>query len=147
MSSSRAHYRPGSTLLALVFTSGFTSLAYELVFYKLLGYVFGVSLLAVTTVLVAFMGGLAVGSRIFGGIADPVRRPIALYGLLELGIGSYVVVVPFLLELTARAYVAIGITADVDNLAHSLVRLVFSVAILLPPTVLMGGTLPVLVKA
>ena len=143
----RPRLSPTTTLLALVFLSGFTSLAYELVFYKLCGYVFGTSNLAVTTVLVAFMGGLAIGSRVFGSVADRVRRPIVLYGLLELFIGAYVLLVPFLMRAATAAYVAIGISADVRNPGHTAVRFLFSVIILLPPTAAMGGTLPVLIKA
>jgi spermidine synthase len=144
---SRPRISPATTLLTLVFLSGFTSLAYELVFYKLCGYVFGTSNLAVTTVLVAFMGGLAIGSRTFGIVADRVRRPIVLYGLLELFIGAYVLLVPFLMRVATAAYVAIGISADIRNPDHAAVRFLISVLILLPPTAAMGGTLPVLVKA
>jgi spermidine synthase len=133
--------------LVLFFLSGFTSLVYELVFYKLLGYVFGASTLAVTTVLVAFMGGLAIGGRAIGGAADRVARPIALYGRLELGIGIYALVVPALLGLATRAYVALGVSADIRNLGHTAFRFGLSAAILLLPTVLMGGTLPLLVRA
>jgi len=144
---SRHRFGPSSTLLTLVFLSGFTSLAYELVFYKLCGYLFGTSNLAVTTVLVAFMGGLAIGSRAFGAIADRVRRPIVLYGFLELFIGAYVLLVPFLMRAASMAYVAIGLSADVRNPSHTAVQFIFAVVILLPPTAAMGGTLPVLIKA
>ncbi|HVZ71434.1 MAG TPA: fused MFS/spermidine synthase [Polyangia bacterium] len=133
--------------LVLFFFSGFTSLVYELVFHKLLGYVFGASTLAVTTVLVAFMGGLAIGGRLFGGVADRTERPIGLYARLELLIGVYVLFVPALLRLATRVYVALGVSADVRNVGHTAVRFALSVAILVVPTVLMGGTLPLLVRA
>jgi spermidine synthase len=136
-----------SPFLVLFFLSGFTSLVYELVFYKLLGYVFGASTLAVTTVLVAFMGGLAIGGRAFGGIADRAASPVTLYGRLELGIGVYALAVPALLRLATHAYVALGVSADIRNVSHTAIRFALSGAILLLPTVLMGGTLPLLVRA
>src|SRR3954465_4928648 len=112
--------------LPLFFLSGFTSLVYELVFYKLLGYVFGASTLAVTTVLVAFMGGLAIGARAFGAAADRIARPIALYARLGLGIGLYALAVPALLRLAMRAYVALGVSADIRNVGHTAIRFALS---------------------
>lgn len=120
---------------------------YELVFYKLLAYVFGSSTLAVTTVLVAFMGGLAVGGRLIGARADRVARPIALYGWLELAIGAYVLFVPMLLAACVRLYAALGVSADAHELRHVAARFVLSVAVLILPTLLMGGTLPLLARA
>src|SRR3954467_12605878 len=72
--------RPGP-FHVVFFLSGFTSLLFELVFYKLLGYAFGSSAVAVTTVLVAFMGGLALGGAVFGRLADRMHRPALAYGV------------------------------------------------------------------
>ena len=138
---------PTRPFLTLFFLSGCTSLIYELVFHKLLAYVFGSSTLAVTTVLVAFMGGLAIGGRAFGALADRTPRPVALYASLELAIGGYVLFVPFLLDLCARAYVALGVTAEIHSFSHVLIRFVLSVVVLALPTVLMGATLPLLARA
>ncbi len=130
----------------LFFLSGFTSLVYEVVFYKLLGYVFGGTTLAVTTVLVAFMGGLALGGKVIGAAADRIKNPILAYGLLELLIGAYVLLVPSILQLCERIYINVGMTADIRSPAHTAVRFGLSVAVLLLPTVLMGGTLPLLAR-
>lgn len=134
-------------LLTLFFLSGCTSLIYELCFYKLLSYVFGSSTLAVTTVLVAFMGGLALGGRLIGERADRTPRPIALYAWLELGIGAYVLLVPLLLQACAALYLALGVSAEIRDLGHVLLRFALSVSVLITPTLLMGGTLPLLARA
>ena len=76
-------------VLLLVFTlSGASGLIYEVLWTRRLTHIFGSTTLAVSTVLAAFMGGLAVGSVLLGGWADRNRRrALRAYGLLELAIG------------------------------------------------------------
>lgn len=62
-------------LYGLFFLSGVSALVYELVWQRLLHLVFGVSTLAVSAVLAAFMGGLALGGVLFGRLADRAQRP------------------------------------------------------------------------
>jgi spermidine synthase len=134
-------------LLWMFFLSGCTSLVYEVVFHKLLGYVFGSSTLATTTVLVAFMGGLALGGRTFGSRADAVKRAIALYARLEFFIGLYALLVPTLLRLCSALYAWLGVSSDVHAFGHIAFRFALCCCILALPTVLMGGTLPLLAAA
>ena len=75
-------------VLALFFGSGLTALVYEVVWSKLLAQMFGSTIYAQTVVLAVFMGGLALGNRIFGGWADGLRQPVKAYGVLEILIGS-----------------------------------------------------------
>jgi spermidine synthase len=56
--------------------------------------IFGSTTFAISTVLTAFMGGLALGSYIFGRLIDRSRHPVPIYGILEAGIGVYAVLVP-----------------------------------------------------
>src|SRR6516164_232508 len=74
-------------ILALFFGSGATALVYEVVWSKFLSQMFGSTIYAQTVVLAVFMGGLALGNRIFGGWADGLRRPVKAYGMLEILIG------------------------------------------------------------
>src|SRR3972149_6027810 len=83
-------------LLVLFFLSGITGLVYEIAWTRILTLVFGHTVHAVSTVLAAFMGGLALGSYLFGRLADRVRRPLVLYAILELGVGLYALAVPSL---------------------------------------------------
>ena len=90
------------------------------------------------------MGGLALGNRIFGNRADHSREPLALYGCLEIAIGLYA----FFFAYFYRA--ADGVFAGIGSrlLDHSgwllLLKGALSAGLLLGPTILMGGTLPVL---
>ena len=58
------------------FLSGATALVYEVVSLRMLGLVFGHTVHAVATVLIVFMGGLALGSAVFGGLTRRIRSPI-----------------------------------------------------------------------
>ena len=70
----------------LLFLSGAAGLIYQVAWVRLLGLAFGVTVFAISTVLAAFMGGLAIGSLVGGHRADSVRRPLRVYGLVELGV-------------------------------------------------------------
>src|SRR3954468_6146290 len=74
--------------------SGATGLSYEVLWARLLGLVFGATTLAVSTVLAAFMGGLALGSALAGKYASRIKRPLSFYGSLEIGIAIYAILVP-----------------------------------------------------
>src|SRR5262249_32795405 len=74
---------------ALFFFSGASSLIFETLFTRLLSYTFGNTAYAASTVLAAFLGGLALGAYVIGRFADRVRPSLLLYGSLELVIGLY----------------------------------------------------------
>src|SRR5215813_234206 len=82
-------------ILLCFFASGMSGLVYQVVWVRELVLVFGATTFAVSTVLTAFMGGLALGSYYFGKRSAHVHRPLRLYGLLEIGIGIYGLAVPF----------------------------------------------------
>ena len=78
------------TILYLVFfLSGASGLVYEVIWVRLTGLVFGNTSLAISTVLGAFMAGLALGSWKLGQKADRSPNPLRVYGGLEIGIGLY----------------------------------------------------------
>src|SRR5215212_4826284 len=76
--------------------SGATGLIYEVLWARMLGLVFGATTLAISTVLAAFMGGLAIGSALAGKLAQRIRKPLSTYGLMEIGIAVYALLVPLL---------------------------------------------------
>src|SRR5204862_5806869 len=83
--------------LAICFLfSGATGLIYEVVWARMLGLVFGTTTIAISAVLAAFMGGLASGSVIAGSWARRIRNPLRAYALMEIGIGLYALIVPWL---------------------------------------------------
>ena len=69
--------------------SGATGLIYEVLWARMLGLVFGATTLAVSTVLAAFMGGLALGSALAGKISARIHKPLSTYGWMELGVAVY----------------------------------------------------------
>ena len=71
----------------LFFLSGTAALVLETVFLRQMTWVAGSAVTATSLVLAAFMAGLAVGAALLGRLADRVRRPLALYGALEVGVG------------------------------------------------------------
>ena len=133
-------------VLALFFASGAAGLVYEVVWTRLLLNVFGATLYAVSTVLAAFMGGLALGSLVGGRIADRIRRPLAAYGIVELAVAVTALAVPAALDLLDPIYGLLYARGESPLLLLSVVRFVVSFAVLLVPTTCMGATLPLLAR-
>jgi spermidine synthase len=132
---------------ACFFLSGATGLIYEVLWARMLGLVFGGTTLAVSTVLAAFMGGLALGSALAGRWGGRVKRPVRAYGLLEIGIALYALAVPFLFSVVDNLYAVIWQQFHPSFFVFSLWRFVLSCVMLLLPTTLMGATLPLLSAA
>ena len=126
--------------------SGATGLVYEVVWIRMMGLVFGHTVYALTTVVAAFMAGLALGSYVLGRVADRVARPLRLYALLEVGVGVACAAVPWLLEIAKAVYLSLGQAWGLSYGAFSGVQAVLVCGILVIPTTLMGGTLPAMVR-
>jgi spermidine synthase len=134
-------------LFLLFFLSGAAGLVYQVVWTRMLTLVFGATVYAVSAVLTVFMAGLAAGSLVLGRRADrPGADLLRLYGRLEIGIGLYCAVSPFLIGLVKTLYVAAAPALGKDFTGFSLFRFALSVIVLAVPTFLMGGTLPILAK-
>ena len=131
--------------IALCFIlSGATGLIYEVLWARMLGLVFGATTLAVSTVLAAFMGGLALGSALAGRLGQKIAKPLSAYGLMEIGIAVYALLVPLLFRLIDHVYVLIWQRLHPGYFTFSVWRFLLSSLVLLVPTTLMGATLPVL---
>ena len=130
-------------ILLCFFASGVSGLVYQVVWVRELVLVFGATTFAVSTVLTAFMGGLALGSYYFGRRSETVARPLRLYGLLEIGIGVYGLAVPLIFAALPSVYHYFW-RWQLSFFALSIVRFVFATLVLIVPTALMGATLPVL---
>lgn len=127
--------------------SGASALIYEVIWMRQLTLVFGSTVFATSTVLTAFMAGLALGSFYFGRKIDESKiSPLKLYAILEAGIGGFCILWPLLLTLINGLYILIyrNITSEFYSL--SIIRFVLTFGILLIPSTLMGGTLPVLTR-
>ncbi|MBI4530730.1 MAG: fused MFS/spermidine synthase [Candidatus Latescibacteria bacterium] len=133
-------------VLVIFFASGVAGLTYEIIWSRMLTLILGTTVMAVATVLSAFMAGLALGSFLFGRYVDRSTRPLTIYALLELGIGGTALLLPSGFAgigwLYGHTYTWFGGSVW----WHSLLRFFLSAAALLLPCTLMGGTLPVLSK-
>jgi spermidine synthase len=135
-----------TTFAFFLFVSGACALVYQVVWVRQLLLIVGTTTAAVSTVLAVFMTGLGLGAWLFGSAADRSRTPLRLYGYLELGIGLYALLLPMLITASMPPYVRVArhLTGEPEFLLP--VRVALGFLLLLVPTVLMGGTLPVLIR-
>jgi spermidine synthase len=127
-------------LLLLFVGSGCAALVYEVVWFQLLQLVIGSSTLSLSVLLATYMGGLFAGSLAFSRVVPARHHPLRVYALLELGIGAIGILVLFGMPLVGGAYTAWAGTGP----AGIVLRCIAAAVCLLPPTVLMGATLPAL---
>src|SRR5262249_10604170 len=135
-----------SILYVIFFLSGATGLVYEVIWVRLTGLVFGNTSHAISVVLGAFMAGLALGSWKLGRKADRSANPLRLYGLLEVGIGISAALVPLVFRALDSFYWTIAPSVAVIPGGAGFIRFLTSFVVLVTPTLLMGGRLPVLTR-
>jgi spermidine synthase len=135
------------TLTVLLVFSGVCALVYQVLWLRLLSLTFGVTTHAASTVLASFMGGLALGSFAAGRVADRVRRPLVLFGLVELSIGLCALATPAALTTVHGLFVLVASRLPDSVALGTVIRLILSFTVLLVPTALMGATLPIVVKS
>ena len=124
--------------LLLFAGSGCAALIYEIVWFQLLQLVIGSSALSLGLLLAAYMGGLCLGSAALPRLVSSRHHPMRVYAYLELGIGALAIIALFTVPLVARIYVAGATTGTLGLVLRGIV----AAACLLPPTVLMGASLP-----
>lgn len=127
--------------------SGAAGLVFEVALQRSLTRAFGVSALATSIVLAAWMAGLALGAVLFGRVTDRSRSPLRLYALLELGIGACALVMPFVVPRAIDGFAALASGRSLDELPVRIGLFCLAFGITLVPTLLMGGTLPPVARA
>ncbi|HEY5610204.1 MAG TPA: hypothetical protein VIL97_03275, partial [Thermoanaerobaculia bacterium] len=132
-------------LLVVFFLSGISALLYQIVWLKYLGLVFGNTVHAAATLIAIFLAGLGIGGYLFGRFFTG-RHPLFVYAILEALIGAIGSFSPNGFALLDDAYIAVFQQFSDAPLALAIARAFFAALFLLPPTILMGGTLPVLVR-
>jgi spermidine synthase len=138
--SKRNAFQPPARLVLLTllfFLSGATGLIYEIAWERLLELYFGVTMTAITLIVASYMCGLGLGSLLGGRIAQNLKRPILIYGLIEAGIGIF--------GFFSSAIIN-GMGQHTAGAPYTLVFLL-SFLVLLIPTLLMGMTLPLLTQS
>jgi spermidine synthase len=124
-------------LLLLFAASGCAALIYEIVWLQLLQLVVGSTAVSLAVLLSSYMGGLCAGSYLLPRVISPQRHPLQVYGCIELGIGSCGVGVLALIPLARYVYAAAP---------GMLLRGLVCGLCLLPPTLLMGASLPAIAR-
>ncbi len=126
--------------ILLSFGSGVAALIYEVVWFQLLELVIGSTTVSLGMLLATFMGGMCLGSLMLPRLASAQRHPLRVYALIELGIGVLGILVLHLVPLVGGVYTA----WSGYGLRGFVLRGAVAAACLVPPTLLMGATLPAL---
>lgn len=134
-----------ATAFALMF-SGFAALVYEVVSAKVLALTFGSTSVASTTVLVTYMAGLGLGAAVGGRLMARMREPLRVYLLCEAGIATWCVLSLPLLRIVQRVYVVAATGTPPGHPSQIVLQLVLGSLVVLPPTMLMGATMPAVAR-
>ncbi|HEX2455691.1 MAG TPA: fused MFS/spermidine synthase [Vicinamibacterales bacterium] len=129
-------------LIVLFVGSGCAALIYEVVWLQLLQLVIGSSAVSIGVLLGTFMGGMCLGSLLLPRYVSPVAHPLRVYAWLELGIGAIGIAVLVFVPIIGNLYA----TSVAHGFPGILLRGLLCAICLLPPTVLMGATLPAIAR-
>ncbi|HET9943480.1 MAG TPA: SAM-dependent methyltransferase, partial [Terriglobia bacterium] len=129
-------------LLLLACGSGAAALIYEVVWFQVLELVIGSSAVSIAALLATFMGGTCLGSTIFPRLVSNRRDPLRVYAVIEIGIAALGILLLVLMPLVGGTYTS----WSGYGLSGFLLRGMVAAACLLPPTLLMGATLPALAR-
>lgn len=138
---------PVAPYLLIFFVSGACSLAYEVVWTRLLGLSIGHTTVALTAVVAAYMGGLAAGSAWCGRYLRRGMPPALLYAALEAGIALLALAFPLQLSVVGGLSSGAGQWLDRGSTSLGIVRFGLATLAVVPATFLMGGTLPAMLEA
>ena len=125
-------------LVLLFIGSGCAALIYEIVWFQLLQLVIGSSSISLGILLGTFMGGMCLGSLLLARAVSSHQHPLRVYASLEAGIGVLGLLILFGMPLVGGLYTAWA----GEGLFSVFVRAIVAGVCLLPPTMLMGATLP-----
>ena len=129
-------------LLGLFVGSGCSALIYEIVWLQQLGLVLGATSVSLAILLTSFMGGMCLGSLALPRVVSAARHPLRVYAVLELLIGVCGLAILWAMPLVSHVYCSFALPGSDDLLARAFVAL----TLLLPPTILMGATLPAVAR-
>lgn len=136
-------------ILACFFFSGLSGLIYEILWTRMIVKIIGSAPFAESIILAIFMGGLGLGSYIAGRLIDRIKEPLSLvrlYGMLELAIGGYAIVIPLLLTAFEPLQALLYNELYSHFIIYNLTTLIICAGILCIPVICMGATLPILCK-
>jgi spermidine synthase len=135
-----------AAVTAIFFASGAASLILQVIWFKQLQFVLGSTTLSVSVTIASFFFGLSIGSAFGGRVADAVARPLKAYGFLELTLALVSFAVTAFLSHWSTWVGWLSPMLSLDSPARLPLMVVLSFATLALPTILMGATLPCLVR-
>ena len=143
MQQHQSSSRPYLSILLILFAgSGCAALIYEIVWFQLLQLAIGSSAVSLGALLGTFMGGMCLGSILLPKKISARHHPLRVYAYLELGIGVLGLLVLWLIPVLDRVYAAVASI----GLQGVFLRAVVAAICLLPPTLLMGASLPAIAR-
>lgn len=128
------------------FLSGMAGLIYQVVWSKYFNLFLGATSYSTAILLSTFMGGLAIGNHLFGRSVDRMKNPLRLYSFLEFGIGISCALFPLYFDWLFALYFIVAEGSIPNTGGNLILKIIFSIITILLPTILMGGTLPVMSK-
>lgn len=137
------------TIIYLFFVlSGMTGLIFQINWFKYLSLFLGNTTYAQVIVLSTFLGGLAIGNHLFGKKSEQIKKHLSVYGLIEFLIGLYCLLFPVLSDLYEKIFLLLVNEKlfEQSYLTYLLIKFLIAILSLILPTILMGGTLPILTK-
>jgi spermidine synthase len=129
-------------LLILFIGSGCAALIYEIVWFQLLQLVIGSSAISLGVLLGTYMGGMCLGSLLLPRYVSSREHPFRVYAMIEAGIGILGLIILFLVPALDSVYAAIA----GHGLWGIILRAILAGICLLPPTLLMGASLPAIAR-
>jgi spermidine synthase len=129
-------------LAVLSAASGGAALIYEIIWFQLIELIIGSSAISLGVLLATFMGGMCIGSLMLPHVVATRRHPLWVYALIELGIGLFGILILLIVPAVSGLYAANAL----QGIPGVLLRAAISAVLLLPPTILMGATLPAIAR-
>ncbi len=136
---------PALVLLFLV--SGACGLIYQVLWLRMLGLVFGVTVYSASTVWASFMAGLALGSYLGGKVGDRTKVPLIWFGAVEILVGVSALATPAGLAALQHLYASALPSLPQSFAALTTARAMMSFLVLLVPTLMMGASLPLIIRS
>lgn len=136
-------------IMVLFLCSGMTGLIYQVIWSRMIVKVIGAAPFAISIVLTVFMGGLGLGAYLAGRYIDQIKKSsqlIQLYGLMEIGIGLYALVLGGMISASQPLFSSIYNQSSEHLLIFNIVILIGAFVLFIIPVTLMGATLPILIR-
>lgn len=134
--------RAFALLIGAIALAGISSLIYEVLWIRQLGFALGSTAVATSIMLTAFLGGLALGSVVMGRYADRLPSPLKTFALVEVSAALAGLLSIPALAYAGRAYLFIATTTGMTGISAMVLRAVFSLVIMAIPATLFGMTFP-----